>query len=236
MLTSRFVPSADLPLWLVVVAAVIACASLPSAHPGNPLGKSTHRGNGQWDPGGSSPTSRHTPPRPCDGSRKSSGAARTGACRRLPLYDASPGRGSTSRGKGPRHLRSLANFLPSAPCRFKALARARPAPPRSILGLHRSALQSHGGPSRPLPIGGGKTLCHRGRERRPVGQSLRGASAESLAELARSVGVPIHTLATTEKEPRDASIRSVSLPGAAVAHVPVPLRIQVGCASRRNNL
>ncbi len=47
--------------------------------------------------------------------------------------------------------------------------------------------------------------------------------------LARELKVPVHTIATTEGEPADASIRRVAAAGAAVAHVPLPLRVEVGC-------
>jgi uncharacterized membrane protein len=42
--------------------------------------------------------------------------------------------------------------------------------------------------------------------------------------------VPIHAVATTAVSPPDASVRRVSAAGAAVAHVPLPLRVEVGCA------
>jgi uncharacterized membrane protein len=42
--------------------------------------------------------------------------------------------------------------------------------------------------------------------------------------------VPIDTVATTRESPADASVRRVSAAGAAVAHVPLPLRVEVGCA------
>jgi uncharacterized membrane protein len=54
-------------------------------------------------------------------------------------------------------------------------------------------------------------------------------SAASLKALGDSLGVPIHTVATTREAPADASVRRVSAAGAAVAHVPLPLRIEVGC-------
>jgi uncharacterized membrane protein len=49
-------------------------------------------------------------------------------------------------------------------------------------------------------------------------------------ELASLLHVPIHTIATTKDAPPDASIRKVTAAGAAVAHVPMPLRIEIGCA------
>jgi hypothetical protein len=41
--------------------------------------------------------------------------------------------------------------------------------------------------------------------------------------------VPVHAVATTRLVPKDASVRRVSAAGAAVAHVPLPLRVEVGC-------
>ena len=56
------------------------------------------------------------------------------------------------------------------------------------------------------------------------------ASDASLQALAGSLRVPIDTVATTREPPADASVRRVSAAGAAVAHVPLPLRVEVGCA------
>ncbi|MBS2014412.1 MAG: hypothetical protein JST00_16105 [Deltaproteobacteria bacterium] len=56
------------------------------------------------------------------------------------------------------------------------------------------------------------------------------ATKESLATLARDLKVPIHTIATTRNAVSDASVRRVSAAGAAVAHVPLPLRVEVGCS------
>lgn len=53
------------------------------------------------------------------------------------------------------------------------------------------------------------------------------ASLRALGDLLR---VPIDTVATTRKAPADASVRRVSAAGAAVAHVPLPLRVEIGCA------
>ena len=53
---------------------------------------------------------------------------------------------------------------------------------------------------------------------------------EVLTALARELKVPVHTIATTRDAPADASVRRVSAAGAAVAHVPLPLRVEVGCA------
>ena len=56
------------------------------------------------------------------------------------------------------------------------------------------------------------------------------ASREQLQALGRDLKVPIHTIATTAVSPPDASVRRVSAAGAAVAHVPLPLKVEVGCA------
>jgi uncharacterized membrane protein len=45
-----------------------------------------------------------------------------------------------------------------------------------------------------------------------------------------SLSVPVHTVALAEGAPRDASIRKVMAAGAAVAHQPFSLRIEVGCS------
>ena len=56
------------------------------------------------------------------------------------------------------------------------------------------------------------------------------ATKEQLAQLGKELKVPIHTVATTPSAPADASVRRVSAAGAAVAHVPLPLKVEVGCA------
>jgi hypothetical protein len=56
-----------------------------------------------------------------------------------------------------------------------------------------------------------------------------GAGPAGLSALGASLGVPIDTIATTHDAPADASIRHVAAAGAAVAHVPLPLRVEVGC-------
>lgn len=56
------------------------------------------------------------------------------------------------------------------------------------------------------------------------------ASKDTLAALGKELKVPIHAVATTREGPPDASVRRVSAAGAAVAHVPLPLRVEVGCS------
>jgi uncharacterized membrane protein len=57
-----------------------------------------------------------------------------------------------------------------------------------------------------------------------------GAAAPALRALGEALRVPVSTIATTRESPADASVRRVSAAGAAVAHVPLPLRVEVGCA------
>jgi uncharacterized membrane protein len=49
----------------------------------------------------------------------------------------------------------------------------------------------------------------------------------------RSVGdlihAPLFSIATTRAAPRDASVRRISMAGAAVAHVPLPIQVEIGC-------
>ena len=56
-----------------------------------------------------------------------------------------------------------------------------------------------------------------------------GASKDTLRAIAGASRVPVHAIATTRDAPADASVRRVSAAGAAVAHVPLPLRVEVGC-------
>lgn len=57
-----------------------------------------------------------------------------------------------------------------------------------------------------------------------------GAGTGAFEALGRELKVPIHGVATTRAVPADASVRRVSAAGAAVAHVPLPLEVEVGCA------
>jgi uncharacterized membrane protein len=56
------------------------------------------------------------------------------------------------------------------------------------------------------------------------------ASPASLRALGDALKVPIHVVATTREAPADASVRRVAASGAAVAHVPMALRVEIGCA------
>jgi uncharacterized membrane protein len=56
------------------------------------------------------------------------------------------------------------------------------------------------------------------------------ATKEQLAALGKDLKVPVHAIATTRTGPPDAGVRRVAAAGAAVAHVPLPLRVEVGCS------
>jgi len=56
------------------------------------------------------------------------------------------------------------------------------------------------------------------------------APEASLRALADAMSVPIHAIATTRDAPADASVRRVTAAGAAIAHAPLPLRVEIGCA------
>lgn len=64
-----------------------------------------------------------------------------------------------------------------------------------------------------------------GRLSRPSGA----ADARALKQSVGRLGVPVHTVKLEEQAPRDASIRAVRAAGAAVAHQPLALTVEVGC-------
>jgi uncharacterized membrane protein len=64
-----------------------------------------------------------------------------------------------------------------------------------------------------------------GRLDRPAEAGAKEATVAALA----SLRVPVHTLALAKDAPADASIRAVKAAGAAVAHQPLSLRIELGC-------
>lgn len=65
-----------------------------------------------------------------------------------------------------------------------------------------------------------------GRLVRP-GEVVEGLTAQSLLG---SVNIPVHTVGLLEAAPADASIRKVQAAGAAVAHQPLTITVEVGCA------
>lgn len=65
-----------------------------------------------------------------------------------------------------------------------------------------------------------------GRLARPAS----GADAEALRQAVGVLGVPVHTVSLLDEDPPDASIRSVRAAGVAVAHQPLAVTVEVGCA------
>ena len=55
------------------------------------------------------------------------------------------------------------------------------------------------------------------------------APKNALEALGEALKIPVHTVAVARNGVPDASVRRVSNVGAAVAHVPLPLRVDVGC-------
>lgn len=56
-----------------------------------------------------------------------------------------------------------------------------------------------------------------------------GSTGASIAALTADKKVPVHTVSVAKREPRDATIRSVRTSGAAVAHQPMHLTVEVAC-------
>lgn len=65
-----------------------------------------------------------------------------------------------------------------------------------------------------------------GRFSRPLGDMDTPALREAIGGL----GVPVHTVRVSDEAPADASIRSVRAAGVAVAHQPLAVTVEVGCA------
>ena len=64
-----------------------------------------------------------------------------------------------------------------------------------------------------------------GRLDRPAAEGTGAAARAALGTPA----IPVHTVAVAADAPRDASVRAVRLAGAAVAHQPLAVRVEVGC-------
>ena len=60
-------------------------------------------------------------------------------------------------------------------------------------------------------------------------QPAPGLSDEALDRLVNRVGVPIHTVNVATRVPKDASVRGVRAAGAAVAHQPLAVTVEIGC-------
>lgn len=62
------------------------------------------------------------------------------------------------------------------------------------------------------------------------GRLTRPTAEDTSSVLLPGMSVPVHTVGVVEKAPKDASIRSVRAAGAAVAHQPLAITVEVGCS------
>ncbi|MBK8256351.1 MAG: hypothetical protein IPK82_27240 [Polyangiaceae bacterium] len=100
-----------------------------------------------------------------------------------------------------------------------AAAPYRPSP-RSDLGAALEAI-AQASDERPRAL----VVISDGRLDRPSGEASGAAARTALGVL----DVPVHTVVVASDAPRDASVRAVRIAGAAVAHQPLAVRIEVGC-------
>ncbi len=119
---------------------------------------------------------------------------------------------------GPRD--GLRDGKPSEGRLGAAMLAVRPMP-RSDLGGAFEAV-SRAADERPAAI----VVLSDGRLDRP-GEAGAGEAAQALLG---TLEVPVHTVSLASDAPKDASVRAVRAAGAAVAHQPLSLRIDVGCA------
>lgn len=127
----------------------------------------------------------------------------------------------TKRSKDARLLVLGFGDGPPAPVAAKGAPAKPPVAPRSDLttALRALATSAEERPQAVIVVSDGR-----------LDDPAEDASREGLALLGRELKVPIHAIATTREGPPDASVRRVSAAGAAVAHVPIPLRVEVGCS------
>jgi uncharacterized membrane protein len=239
MFSSHIGAAADVPPWIAIAAAALALAALVllAIELGRPSG---HRGRlGVFVTGGVAVVALVAavlrPARVT--ARQTSVGARV-----VVLADTSRSMALPGDDGQPR--------LADRDAAIAALKKAAPAVRFEVLGFGE-------GPAAPLPQGPATVSDASARApRSDLGAALRGlgsssierpaavvvvsdgrlddppegASPTAMRSLGAALGVPIHAVATTRDAPPDASIRRVSAAGAAVAHVPLPLRVEVGCA------
>ena len=118
----------------------------------------------------------------------------------------------------------------------------------TVLGFSEGALEPLSlGPAVPIPSRGSRSdlgaamrdlagaagerpravvVVSDGRFSRPLGE----LDDRALREAVGAFGVPVHTVSVADRAPNDASIRSVRAAGVAVAHQPLAVTVEVGCA------
>lgn len=116
---------------------------------------------------------------------------------------------------------SLLGFGEGAARPFEAGKGEKPKDPRSdLVGALRDAL----GKADELPKA--LVVISDGRLDAPAAEGLD----EAMSAVLERRKIPIHTVSVAEREPRDASVRAVKAAGAAVAHQPLSLTVEVGCS------
>ncbi|MEZ4300040.1 MAG: glutamine amidotransferase [Polyangiaceae bacterium] len=100
-----------------------------------------------------------------------------------------------------------------------ASAPFRPSARSDLGGALEALAQSSDEPPRAIVV------LSDGRLDRPAAESAGPAVRAALG----SLDVPVHTVSVATDSPRDASVRAVRIAGAAVAHQPLALRIEIGC-------
>ncbi|HZF52490.1 MAG TPA: hypothetical protein VE093_27735, partial [Polyangiaceae bacterium] len=109
--------------------------------------------------------------------------------------------------------------FPTSPEDARKLLAGRPFSRSDLAGALESIARA--ADERPLAI----VVLSDGRLDRPGSDAAGDAVRASLGTLE----VPVHTVALATAAPADASIRAVKAAGAAVAHQPLSLRIEIGC-------
>ncbi|MDI1484688.1 glutamine amidotransferase [Polyangium sp. y55x31] len=102
----------------------------------------------------------------------------------------------------------------------QALLAARPMPRSDLAGAIESVARA--ADERPAAI----VVLSDGRFDRP-GEAQAG---EAIRAALGTLTVPVHAVSLATEAPRDASVRAVRAAGAAVAHQPLTLRVEIGCA------
>jgi uncharacterized membrane protein len=117
---------------------------------------------------------------------------------------------------------TVLTFGEGEPQAYRASGKAFDAAPQTRSDLV-AALESlaRGADERPSAI----VVISDGRLDRPAEAGVATAVREALGGLA----VPIHVVPIASKTPADATVRAVRVAGAAVAHQPFDLRVEVGC-------
>ncbi|MRG91850.1 glutamine amidotransferase [Polyangium spumosum] len=102
----------------------------------------------------------------------------------------------------------------------QALLAARPMPRSDLAGAIEAVARA--ADERPAAI----VVLSDGRLDRPG----EGQAGEGIRAALGTLTVPVHAISLATEAPRDASVRVVRAAGAAVAHQPLTLRIEIGCA------